>query len=166
MISSIDFNCDLGEGFGAYKKGEAAQIMPHITSANIACGFHAGDPLIMDQTVNLAKDHYVAIGAHPGYPDLQGFGRRSMNLSEHELKSVLIYQIGALQAIAEANGCRLNHVKPHGALYNDAVKNHNIAKWIAEVVKNVDDEKTTQRVKHEVKDLLADFPAPGLEQHV
>jgi len=138
MNKSIDFNCDLGEGFGAYKMGEAAQIMPYISSANIACGFHAGDPVIMDSTVKLAIAHRVAIGAHPGYPDLQGFGRRSIALNRHEIQSMLMYQIGALKAITEGNGARLCHVKPHGALYNDAAKNPELAAWIAEAIFTID----------------------------
>lgn len=138
MKREIDFNCDLGEGFGAYKMGEAAQMMPWITSANIACGFHAGDPVIMEQTVKLAMAHHVSIGAHPGYPDLQGFGRRSMKLGQSEVKSMLIYQIGALKAICEVNKVRLNHVKPHGALYNDAAADPELARWIAEAVAALD----------------------------
>ncbi len=138
MHQTIDFNCDLGEGFGAYKMGEAAQIMPLISSANIACGFHAGDPVIMDSTVRLAITHGVAIGAHPGYPDLQGFGRRSMSLGRHEVQSMLIYQIGALKAITESNGARLSHIKPHGALYTDAIANRELADWIADAIYTVD----------------------------
>lgn len=142
MSRNIDFNCDLGEGFGAYKMGEAAQIMPFISSANIACGFHAGDPMIMDSTVKLAIAHHVAIGAHPGYPDLQGFGRRSMSLSRHEVQSMLIYQIGALKAITESNGARLRHVKPHGALYTDAAENRELANWIVEAIISFDADLT------------------------
>lgn len=129
---SIDLNCDLGESFGAYQLGNDEGIMPYITSANIACGFHAGDPTVMKKTVRLAIKHGVAIGAHPGFPDLQGFGRRNMALSDEEVYDTVIYQIGALKAIVEAEGADLHHVKPHGALYNMAAGNTSLANAIAE----------------------------------
>jgi len=131
----IDINCDLGESYGAFKVGDDEKIMLHITSANIACGFHAGDPMIMAQTINLAKKHNVAIGAHPGYPDVLGFGRREMQLTSGEVKSYVIYQVGALQGFAKTVGVSLQHVKPHGALYNMAVKDEKISKGIVEAVK-------------------------------
>lgn len=114
----IDLNCDLGESFGRYPLGEDAALMQVISSANIACGLHAGDPLVMAQTVALAAQAGVAIGAHPGYPDLQGFGRRTLELAPDELKAFTLYQIGALAAFTRAAGVPLVHVKPHGALYN------------------------------------------------
>lgn len=114
----IDLNCDLGESFGRYTLGEDAALMPVISSANIACGLHAGDPTVMAQTVALAVEAGVAIGAHPGYPDLQGFGRRILELTLAELEAFTLYQIGALAAFTRAHGVPLVHVKPHGALYN------------------------------------------------
>ncbi|GGO64663.1 5-oxoprolinase subunit PxpA [Bowmanella pacifica] len=112
-------NCDLGESFGNWKMGLDDQVMPFIDQANIACGFHAGDPDVMQHTLSLAKQHQVSIGAHPAYLDLQGFGRRSMHLSSQEIINLLHYQIGALSAMATVQGMQLSYVKPHGALYND-----------------------------------------------
>ena len=131
----IDLNCDMGESFGQYKLGDDEAVMPFITSANIACGFHAGDPLVMRKTIRLAKQHGVAIGAHPSWPDLQGFGRREMNLSAEEVEALVLYQIGALAAFANAEGMELRHVKPHGALYNQAAKDKVLADAIARAVK-------------------------------
>jgi UPF0271 protein len=134
----IDINCDLGEGYGAFKMGADAEIMPHITSANIACGFHAGDPITMAQTINVAKKNEVAVGAHPGYPDLLGFGRREMHLTSMEVKDYTIYQISALQGFAKVAGVGLQHVKPHGALYNTAAKDEETSEGIVEAVKAFD----------------------------
>jgi len=133
----VDINCDLGESYGHFKVGHDAKIMPHITSANIACGFHAGDPVSMMETVQLAHRFRVAVGAHPGFPDLLGFGRREMKLSAEELENYMVYQIGALQAIAQTRRMRLQHVKPHGALYNMAAKDENISKTIIRAVQTV-----------------------------
>lgn len=127
----IDLNCDMGEGFGPWPMGNDAALMQYITSANIACGFHAGDPIIMRETVRLALKHHVAIGAHPGFPDLQGFGRREMKMSPEEVFAMTLYQIGALQAIARSEGGTLHHVKPHGTLYNMAAKDRKLADAIA-----------------------------------
>jgi UPF0271 protein len=138
LTLKIDINCDLGESYGAFKIGNDEKIMPHITSANIACGFHAGDPIIMAQTVNLAKKHGVAVGAHPGYPDLLGFGRREMHLTIEEIKNYTIYQVSALQGFAKIAGLNLHHVKPHGALYNTAVKDEETSKGIVDAVKALD----------------------------
>jgi len=131
----IDINCDLGESFGLYTLGDDAAIMPLITSANIACGFHAGDSLTMQATVRLAKQHGVAIGAHPGWPDLQGFGRREMSLSPEETEALVLYQVGALAAFAKAEGVELRHVKPHGALYNQSARERGLAEAVARAVK-------------------------------
>jgi 5-oxoprolinase (ATP-hydrolysing) subunit A len=131
----IDLNCDLGESFGAYQLGNDAAIMPYVTSANIACGFHAGDPSVMQTTVRLAKAHGVAIGAHPGWPDLQGFGRREMNIAPAETEALVLYQIGALAAFVRAEGAELRHVKPHGALYNQAARDPALAEAVARAVK-------------------------------
>ncbi len=134
----VDLNCDLGESFGDFKIGDDEKIMPHITSANIACGFHAGDPVTMEKTVRLARRFKVAIGAHPGFPDLMGFGRREMQLTREELKTAIIYQIGALQGFAKTSNVKLQHVKPHGALYNMAAEDENISSTIVEAVKALD----------------------------
>jgi UPF0271 protein len=127
----MDLNCDMGESFGAYTLGQDAAVMPFITSANIACGYHAGDPLVMAATTALAARHGVAIGAHPGHPDLQGFGRRNMELTPEEAEALVLYQIGALAGFARAAGAELAHVKPHGALYNQAAKDPALAKAVA-----------------------------------
>lgn len=119
-------NCDLGESFGPWKMGIDEAIMPYIDSANIACGFHASDPVTMQHTVELAVKNGVIIGAHPGYPDLVGFGRRSMKCTSSEIESIVIYQCGALEAICKANGTNIKYVKPHGALYNDMMSNEDI----------------------------------------
>jgi len=131
----IDINCDLGESYGAFKVGNDEKIMPHITSANIACGFHAGDPVIMAQTINLAKKHKVAVGAHPSYPDILGFGRREMQLTLEEVKNYTIYQVSALQGFARTAGISLQHLKPHGALYNRAVKDEKLSEALMDAVK-------------------------------
>lgn len=133
-MSIIDLNSDLGESFGAYRLGNDAAMMPLITSANIACGFHAGDPLVMAATLRLAREAGVAVGAHPGYPDLQGFGRREMDMSPEEVEACVLYQLGALEAFARAQGVRLAHVKPHGALYNQAARNAALASAVAQAV--------------------------------
>jgi len=136
MPHRVDLNCDMGESYGAYKLGLDEEVIKHITSANIACGFHAGDPLVMRHTVNLAKQYGVEVGVHPGFPDLIGFGRRDLAATPEEARSYVIYQIGALQAFM--GGKRLQHVKPHGALYNMAARDSGLAKAIAEAVLEVD----------------------------
>ena len=135
----IDLNCDLGESFGAYKIGMDEQILPIISSANIACGFHAADPLVMEKTVALAAANGIGIGAHPGFPDLQGFGRREMKLSPAEVRALIVYQIGALSAFVKAVGGKLQHVKSHGALYNMAGKDESLAMAICEGIQVVDE---------------------------
>ncbi len=134
----IDVSCDMGESYGAWTMGCDEALMPHITSASIACGWHAGDPGVMRATVRLAKRHGVRIGAHPGYPDLLGFGRRPMQLSPGEARDYLLYQIGALAAFVRAEGVRLQHVKPHGALYNVAARDRALSREIAEAVAEAD----------------------------
>jgi len=134
----IDLNADIGESYGVYKIGADEQILEYITSANIACGFHAGDPSIMRRTVHMALEKGVAIGAHPGFPDLHGFGRRFMQLSPEEVYDLTVYQIGALQAFAQAEGGRLHHVKPHGALYNIAAADSELADSICRAIYDVD----------------------------
>ena len=128
-MPSIDLNCDLGESFGAYTIGMDAEILPYVTSANIACGFHAGDPSVMQKSVLLCKKYGVQVGAHPGLPDLQGFGRRRMAISPAEAEVDVMYQIGALKAFCDAAGVPLHHVKPHGALYNMAASDPVLCCW-------------------------------------
>ncbi|MFB1081831.1 LamB/YcsF family protein [Jeotgalibacillus sp. JSM ZJ347] len=136
----IDLNCDMGESFGAYQMGNDAEVLKFITSANIACGYHAGDPSVMRKTVHLALESGTAIGAHPGFPDLAGFGRRNMKVSEEEAYDLTLYQIGALYGFVKAQGGTLQHVKPHGALYNVAVKDEKLAGAIAKAVYDLDPE--------------------------
>lgn len=147
-------NCDLGESFGSWTMGMDAAVMPHIDQANIACGFHAGDPLIMTKTLELAKEHGVSVGAHPAYPDLVGFGRRSMNCSADEIKAKVMYQTSALAGMAQSMGLNLDYVKPHGALYNDMM--------------------AKDPVRHAIMDAIASFhlpirlmlqATPQMEQH-
>jgi UPF0271 protein len=135
---SVDLNCDVGESFGAYHIGNDAEVLKYVTSASIACGFHAGDPATMRRTVKLAAERSVSIGAHPGLPDLVGFGRRAMELTPQQAYDLVVYQIGALQAFATANGTKLRHVKPHGALYTMAAADPALAKAIAEAVLRLD----------------------------
>ena len=136
----IDINCDMGESFGAYRIGKDEEILDYITSANIACGFHAGDPATMRKTVQLALQKDVGIGAHPGFQDLIGFGRREMNVTPMEAYELVIYQIGALNAFVQAEGGKMQHVKPHGALFNMAAKNARLAEAVAEAVYKVNPE--------------------------
>ena len=134
----VDLNCDLGESFGNYKCGLDEEVISYISSANVACGFHASDPLVMAKTVVMAKEHHVCVGAHPGYPDLVGFGRRNMNIAPKEVKAMVQYQIGALMAFCKANQMVLSHVKPHGAMYNMAGKDEALAMAICEGIAEVD----------------------------
>lgn len=136
----VDLNCDLGESFGAWTLGQDEAILPFVTSANIACGFHAGDPAVMRRTVRLALRAGVALGAHPGLPDLAGFGRRDMAISAEEAFEMTVYQLGALAAVARAEGGQLHHLKPHGALYNMAATSPALAEAIAEAVYKVQPE--------------------------
>ena len=133
----VDLNADLGESFGAYTIGMDGEVLRYITSANVACGFHAGDPVVMQKTVSLAAANGVAVGAHPGYPDLMGFGRRNMNITPEEAEAYIKYQIGALSAFASANGIKLQHVKPHGAFYNMAAVNDKLAEAICKGIYEV-----------------------------
>ena len=134
----VDLNADVGESFGAWSLGQEPALFASITSANIACGFHAGDPGVMRATVELAREHGVAVGAHPGFPDLAGFGRREMRLTPREVEDIVVYQVGALAAVAAAQGVRLQHVKAHGALYNMAAVDPMLADAIARSVAAVD----------------------------
>lgn len=137
-MKSIDLNSDLGESFGAYTIGNDEEVLKYITSANIACGFHAGDYNVMIDTVRMAHSLDVGIGAHPGFPDLGGFGRREMKMSPDEVFNLVVYQIGAIQGAAKVFNAKVQHVKPHGALYNMASVNEGIARAIAKAVHTVD----------------------------
>ena len=132
-------NCDVGESFGAWKMGRDADVMPYIDCANIACGFHAGDPDVMRRTVGYAVANEVLVGAHPGYPDLVGFGRRSLAVSPSEAENLLLYQIGALDGVCRAEGTRVGYVKPHGALYNDMATNMALLRATMRAVKAYDE---------------------------
>ncbi|HSC28424.1 MAG TPA: 5-oxoprolinase subunit PxpA [Vicinamibacterales bacterium] len=134
----IDLNSDVGESFGAWRMGADEQVMRSITSANVACGFHAGDPGVMRHTVRLAREAGASVGAHPGFPDLAGFGRRDLRASPREVEDMVLYQIGALAAIAASEGVRLAHVKAHGALYNMAARDRALADAIARAVRDFD----------------------------
>ncbi|GAA0285828.1 UPF0271 protein [Gracilibacillus halotolerans] len=130
----MDLNCDLGESYGAFRMGNDEAILPYVDSVNIACGYHAGDPTIMQTTVKLAKEHGVKIGAHPGFPDLHGFGRRNLQMSPQEIYDMVLYQLGALHAFTIVNETTIHHVKPHGALYNMAAVDYTVASAIANAV--------------------------------
>jgi len=139
-MKKVDLNCDLGESFGAYKIGLDGEVIPYISSANIACGFHASDPVVMAHTVAMAKEHGCSVGAHPGFPDLMGFGRRQMQITPEEAKDYIIYQVGALAAFCRSQGIRMHHVKPHGALYNMAAVDYSLARAVCEGIYVVDPE--------------------------
>ena len=136
-MKKIDLNCDMGESYGAWKMGADAEVMPFITSANIACGFHAGDPATIRKTVRLAVDRGVAVGAHPSLPDLMGFGRRVMRISPQDMYDLVIYQAGAVEAFARAAGAKLHHVKCHGALYNMAAVDEGLSEAMSKAVKDL-----------------------------
>jgi UPF0271 protein len=136
----IDLNSDVGESFGVYKIGLDEEVIPHLTSANIGCGFHGGDPSVMRKTISLAKQHGVEVGSHPGFPDFIGFGRRNMDATLEEIQDYVLYQTGALQAFAIAQGLRLQHMKAHGALYNMAAANTKIWETMAEAISRLDKE--------------------------
>jgi len=133
----VDLNSDVGESFGAWTSGDDEALIPLVSSVNVACGFHAGDPLVIERTVELAVRHGVAVGAHPGYPDLAGFGRRDLAMTREELEAALVYQVGAVATFARAAGSELRHVKPHGALYNRAALDVAIAEAVARAVRRV-----------------------------
>jgi len=133
----IDLNCDMGESYGAWKMGADAEVMPHISSANIACGFHGGDPATIRRTVRLALDHGVAVGAHPSLPDLQGFGRRAMKISAQDMYDLVVYQAGAVDGFARAAGAKLHHIKCHGALYNMAASDEALSDAMVRAAKDL-----------------------------
>jgi UPF0271 protein len=136
-MKKIDLNCDMGESYGAWQMGADAEVMPHISSANIACGFHGGDPATIRKTVRLALDHGVAIGAHPSLPDLQGFGRRPMKISPQDMYDLVVYQAGAVEGFARAAGAKLHHIKCHGALYNMAAIDENLSEAMVRAARDL-----------------------------
>src|SRR3954463_13864489 len=136
-MKRIDLNCDMGESYGAWKMGADSDVMPHISSANIACGFHGGDPGTIRTTVRLAVDHGVAIGAHPSLPDLSGFGRRVMRISPQEMYDLVVYQAGAVEGFARAAGAKLHHIKCHGALYNMAANDEGLSEAMVRAAKDL-----------------------------
>jgi UPF0271 protein len=138
MAKKIDINADVGESFGHYELGSSSEVLKYVTSAHIACGFHAGDPVWMKRTVDIAKQHGVDLGAHPGFPDLMGFGRRIMHISAEETKCYTMYQLGAAKAFIEAAGMKLNHVKPHGAFYVYIHQNEELSRAFVEGILAVD----------------------------
>ena len=138
-MDRVDLNCDLGESFGRYTLGMDDKVIPLITSANVACGYHASDPVVMEKTIAMAKEAGICVGAHPGFPDLMGFGRRNMHITPAEARAYTLYQLGALDAFFRANGMKMQHVKPHGAFYNMAAKDYDLAKGICEAIKSFDD---------------------------
>ncbi|HWQ29907.1 MAG TPA: 5-oxoprolinase subunit PxpA [Negativicutes bacterium] len=138
MRNYVDLNSDVGESYGAYKLGLDEEVLKHVSSVNIACGWHAGDPMVMEKTIALAENNKLGIGAHPGYPDLIGFGRRNLDVTPKEVRNYLIYQIGALDAFAKAAGTSLQHVKLHGAFYNTVSANAALAKEAAKAIYDVD----------------------------
>lgn len=154
----MKLNCDLGESFGVWPLGCDEAIMPHIDMANIACGFHASDPLTMSKTVALAKSHQVTIGAHPSYPDLVGFGRRSMAIPAEELTAIILYQIGALSGFCQAQQTSLSYVKPHGALYNDMMKDLSVFKAVCQAI--------SQFNQGELPLVIQAIPAPEKHQAI
>ncbi len=160
-MTSIDLNADLGESFGRYRIDSDADLLGLVTSANIACGFHAGDPLVMRETVSRASARRVVIGAHPSYPDLLGFGRRDLAASPEEIEAYVIYQIGALQAFCLRHGTAVRYVKPHGALYNRAARDAEVARAIARAIKGVDPALVLLGLDGTV--MLAEAAALGLE---
>ncbi len=139
MLLSVDLNCDMGESFGAWQMGNDAELMDYVSSVNVACGFHAGDASVIRKTVETAFKKNVRVGAHPSFPDLQGFGRRLMKMSPEEIFDIALYQIAALKGMCEAFGGRLHHVKPHGALYNQAATDETVAEALAKAVRAIDE---------------------------
>ena len=140
MLEIMDINCDMGESFGNWNMGDDVGMMPRITTANVACGFHASDPVTMVETVKLAKKHDIAVGAHPGLPDLLGFGRRAMNITPEDAYAYVVYQVGALQGALATQGMRLHHIKPHGAFYSVLKTNDDLADAVAEAIKELSDD--------------------------
>jgi len=150
----VDLNCDMGESFGVFEVGNDEEIMPYITSANIACGFHGGDPVVIRRSVELAKKYNVQIGAHPSFPDLMGFGRRFMNCTPSEIKNYIIYQLGALREFAKIFDIKIQHCKPHGALYMHAMEDEQTARAILEAIAEIEEEIIVFALNHSAVEYL------------
>ena len=135
----LDVNCDLAQSFGVYKNETEFELLPYVSSVNISCGLHSGDPMIINKSLKIASENNLSVGAHIGYPDLQGFGYRQMNLSDEEIEALVSYQIGAIQAMAKAHGLKISHVRLHGALYKQAINDFSTMLAIAKTIKNIDD---------------------------
>lgn len=158
MSHVIDINCDMGESFGKYTKGRDEEVMPYITTANIAGGYHAGDPHVMRRTVALADDHDVNVGVHPGLPDKLGFGRRTMDASPEEVRDYVIYQLGALRAFADQHGVTFQHVKPHGAMYTMLSESEKHARAVIEGVLDVDEDLIYLATDMNIFEVAQDYP--------
>lgn len=151
----IDINCDMGESYGRFQVGNDQALMPYISSCNIACGFHGGDPYTIEKTIDLALQHNISIGAHPSYPDLMGFGRRYMLIPEHELSSIIKYQVSALKSLVESKGAKLSHVKPHGALYNRMAVDPREATTVINAIKAMDSDLPVMILSSSVAQTIA-----------
>jgi UPF0271 protein len=158
MAHRVDINCDMGESFGTYVKGRDAEVMPYITTANIAAGFHAGDPHVMRETVALADDHGVNVGVHPGLPDMMGFGRRTMDATPEEVRDYVVYQLGALRAVADSLGVTFGHVKPHGAMYTMLSESADHARAVVEGVLAVDPDLTFLATDMNIYEVTEEYP--------
>ena len=155
-MSMIDLNCDLGEGYGNYVAGPDALLLKYISSCSIACGYHGGDPLVILEAIKLGIKRNISFGAHPSYPDRQGFGRRSMDLNPKEHYAFILYQISAIKGMVESQGGRLNHVKPHGALYNDSALNEDITRCIYEAISVIDEDLFVYGLANTAHEYIAD----------
>lgn len=158
MVDTIDINCDMGESFGHYSLGRDEEVMPYITTANIAAGYHAGDPHVMDETVALADEHGVNVGVHPGLPDLMGFGRRKMDASPEEVRDYVTYQLGALRAFADRHDVRFQHVKPHGAMYSMLSDSEEHARAVIEGILEVDEDLIYLSTDMNIYEVAQDYP--------
>ena len=167
MTRRIDINCDMGESFGKYTKGDDAAVMPHVTTANVAAGFHGGDPHVMRETVELAAEHGVSVGVHPGLPDKLGFGRRRIDATAEEVRDYVVYQLGALRAVADRAGVELTHVKPHGALYSMLSDSEPHARAVLDGVAAVDPDLVYLATDARLYEIAGDYPfARVLEGYV
>lgn len=158
MVDKIDINCDMGESYGHYSLGRDEEVMPYITTANMAAGFHAGDPHVMDKTVALAEEHDVNVGVHPGLPDLMGFGRRKMDATPEEVRDYVTYQLGALQAFTDRHGVTFQHVKPHGAMYSMLSESEEHARAAIEGILEVDEDLIYLSTDMNIYEVAQDYP--------
>lgn len=158
MATKIDVNCDMGESFGHYTLGSDESVMPYITSANIAAGYHAGDPHVMNETVRLAADHDVSVGVHPGLPDKMGFGRRTMDASPEEVRDYVTYQLGALRAFADQHDVPFQHVKPHGAMYSMLSESEDHARAVIEGILDVDEDLIYLATDMHIYEVTEEYP--------